>query len=255
MMACVCGVDAKLGEAPFECDARYGSPERVFETLGMKGRLYNFNNYRVIVEFENNFSVLECITPKDAREEMSEAEVRALMEAVSGTTNWGEFLTPKLFNKVALAKAERLQADWSWKPLGPHMLIIAKQSALEAGQKRRDAEDKAKAAGFGGPVPEPVQVSPASVAPSVEIPNKPEVYINVDPRPLSPQQMKIESNRVAWLRSEATNGVASAQYDLGMRYLSGKGVGKDQALAREWLEKAAAKGHTYAKRALGGLPK
>ncbi len=86
-------------------------------------------------------------------------------------------------------------------------------------------------------------------------PPPPPPFVLVKSKEAQERDRQIEANRVAWLRSEATNGVASAQYDLGMRYLSGKGVEKNEAVAREWLEKAAAKGHTYAKRALGGLPK
>jgi len=69
-----------------------------------------------------------------------------------------------------------------------------------------------------------------------------------------PALQKAESNRVAFAWQQATNGQASGEYDLGLRFLEGRGVEKDERQARIWLEKAAGKGHTYAKRALANLP-
>ena len=51
----------------------------------------------------------------------------------------------------------------------------------------------------------------------------------------------------------ATNGSAQAQYDLGLRYLSGDGVDKDEAKGREWLEKSAQGGNKEAERKLQTL--
>lgn len=252
LIACVWSAEAKLGEAPFECDARYGPPERIFEVLGLKARQYSFKSYRVVVGFENNFSAIEYVAPKNSRDEMSETEVVALIEAVSGTTNWSKFETPRLFKKVARARSEQLQADWAWEILGNHTLTIARHDTLIAANARLADRERAKAAGFGGPVPEPMPA--VEIEPKIVIPDRPEVFISVDPRPPSPEQQKIEANRVASLMVQATNGVASAQYDLALRYLNGKGVEKDANIARAWLEKAASKGHTYAKRALATLP-
>jgi hypothetical protein len=47
---------------------------------------------------------------------------------------------------------------------------------------------------------------------------------------------------INWLLTQATNGSASAQCSLGLRYLKGEGVPKDEKQAREWLEKAATQG-------------
>lgn len=84
---------------------------------------------------------------------------------------------------------------------------------------------------------------------------KPEVYIPIiikTPAQLE-EEKKIDANRLKFTLSQATNGVASAQYDLAMRYLEGRGVEKDESTARAWLEKAASKNHAYAKRALATL--
>lgn len=55
---------------------------------------------------------------------------------------------------------------------------------------------------------------------------------------------------IAWEKDQAERGVASGQYALGMRYLRGDGVEQSDALARAWVEKAAAQGHAQAKASL-----
>ena len=58
---------------------------------------------------------------------------------------------------------------------------------------------------------------------------------------------------IHWLLSQATNGSESAQYSLGLRYLKGEGVPKDEKQSREWLGKAAAQGSEEAAVALSKL--
>ena len=49
-----------------------------------------------------------------------------------------------------------------------------------------------------------------------------------------------------WFRKAAELGDFAAQRNLGYLYLKGKGVKKDKAEARKWLEKAAAQSYPYA---------
>ena len=56
------------------------------------------------------------------------------------------------------------------------------------------------------------------------------------------EQSEVNERRMKFDRLEAENGSAVAQYMLGRRYLYGDGVPKDEILARQWLEKAAAQG-------------
>lgn len=58
---------------------------------------------------------------------------------------------------------------------------------------------------------------------------------------------------LAFQRKRATDGEASAQFDLGLRYLTGKGVEKSDSEARVWLQKAAAQGHAKAKAKLAEI--
>lgn len=59
--------------------------------------------------------------------------------------------------------------------------------------------------------------------------------------------------RVKTYRLEATRGNADAQYELGVCYVKGKGVGKDIAEAAKWWRKAADLGHADAQFQLGCL--
>lgn len=58
-----------------------------------------------------------------------------------------------------------------------------------------------------------------------------------------------------WQHQRAAQGSATAQYDLGLRYLEGKGVAKDEVEALRLLRAAAAQGHTQASDKLKVLEK
>jgi TPR repeat protein len=55
------------------------------------------------------------------------------------------------------------------------------------------------------------------------------------------------------VRPLAEQGLAAAQFNLGLLYANGQGVPKDDAQARQWYEKAAAQGHSEAQVNLGIL--
>ena len=62
-----------------------------------------------------------------------------------------------------------------------------------------------------------------------------------------------EAKIIAFQKKNAADGLPSAQFDLGMRFLTGNGVEKNPATARKWLEAAAKQGHTQAARKLEEL--
>ena len=70
--------------------------------------------------------------------------------------------------------------------------------------------------------------------------------------PASPADM-ISDVDLRQLKTQAAQGNASAQNQLGQRYDSGRGVPQDYATARGWYEKAAAQGHAWAQNQLGQL--
>lgn len=55
------------------------------------------------------------------------------------------------------------------------------------------------------------------------------------------------------LMAHATQGDATAQWELGLRYAKGEGVPQDYGKARQWYEKAATQGHARAQYSLGLL--
>lgn len=97
--------------------------------------------------------------------------------------------------------------------------------------------------------------------PNMSVPSFPPAPLNpirryVVPAPSGPYVAKEERERkvVEFQKKRAAEGSAVFQYDLGIRYLNGQGVEKDEVLAREWLAKSAAQGHLPAQRKLRELP-
>jgi len=58
---------------------------------------------------------------------------------------------------------------------------------------------------------------------------------------------------VVVLQTDARQGVARAQRLLAMRYMRGRGVPKDEAVAFYWMQLAAQQNFTLAQRSLGEL--
>lgn len=67
------------------------------------------------------------------------------------------------------------------------------------------------------------------------------------------EQLEAQKRAVEALRKRAEAGSASAQYELGMRYLTGKGVTTNLVEARKWFEAAARQGDYWAKKKLAEL--
>ena len=62
---------------------------------------------------------------------------------------------------------------------------------------------------------------------------------------------KDDAKAFEWFQKAAAQGYALAQYDLGYMYAAGRGVPKDDAKAFEWYQKAAAQGNASAQNFLG----
>ena len=81
--------------------------------------------------------------------------------------------------------------------------------------------------------------------------------LRVFPSPVraQPSLDKAELDRrvVAFQKQRAADGFSSAQFELGLRYLEGRGVEKDLAIARMWLSLAAKAGEINAQRKLSEL--
>ncbi|MSU37316.1 MAG: hypothetical protein EXS36_19910 [Pedosphaera sp.] len=62
----------------------------------------------------------------------------------------------------------------------------------------------------------------------------------VDKAKVAAEKEEAKQRLVAYQKDRAEQGSARSQYDVGLRYLTGDGVGQDVKVGREWLKKSAA---------------
>lgn len=79
------------------------------------------------------------------------------------------------------------------------------------------------------------------------------VAVPADPAKVAAEKQKTESNLIKYHRQRAEAGSDNAQYELGMRYLTGAGVPKDEKIGRDWIDKAAKGGNAKAVKKLQEL--
>ncbi|WP_051134374.1 SEL1-like repeat protein [Methylocystis sp. ATCC 49242] len=91
--------------------------------------------------------------------------------------------------------------------------------------------------------------TPAGAA-SLETPVDPTPTGAISPAPVNPLSATDATNAIKAL---AAGGDAAAQYEMGVRYADGRGVGRDARTAAQWFEKAAAQGLAPAQYRLGSL--
>jgi hypothetical protein len=70
---------------------------------------------------------------------------------------------------------------------------------------------------------------------------------------LKSERERLNHNTLLWQIDRAQAGSPSAMGSLGMRFLSGNGLEKDEAQARQWLQKGADAGDSVSKRELGRM--
>ncbi len=97
------------------------------------------------------------------------------------------------------------------------------------------------------PPPRPAAVAP-TVAPAA-------ILTNAVPEKTKEQKDEILRKTIEFQKKKAEEGAPTAQYDLGMRYLSGDGVEKDLDLAKKWLNASATNGNSQAVKKLETLNK
>jgi len=98
------------------------------------------------------------------------------------------------------------------------------------------------------------QVTPPPAAPAYQPVDRPVVTAKpADPVKAAAEKAKNDEKQFDFFRRRAEEGSDHAQYELGMRYLSGRGVAQDDKLGREWLAKAAKNGNTQASKKLAEL--
>ncbi len=119
-------------------------------------------------------------------------------------------------------------------------------------QKRTPAPTPAPAT---PPTPAPTEPTPAQT-PVVRRPTPvPVVTRPVDPEKEKAAQEKADQKAVEFEKQRADQDYGWAQYALGVRYMTGKGVEKDPEQARKWLVKASKNGESQAAKKLAELDK
>lgn len=102
--------------------------------------------------------------------------------------------------------------------------------------------------------PTPAPAPPPTPAMAVRT----QALVRVVPPPVDPEKARAardEAQRkaVEFQKKRAAEGSESAQYELGVRYLKGDGVEKDEATGRKWLAESAKNGYGPASKKLEEL--
>jgi TPR repeat protein len=110
------------------------------------------------------------------------------------------------------------------------------------------------------PPPRPGQPAPAPGAPAPATapaqPPGPYVKPNYNSPPATDaEKAEAEKKLLNYQKMRAEAGSDNAQYEMGMRYLTGKGVEQDETQAKAWFEKAAKQGNTLATKKLEEINK
>jgi TPR repeat protein len=77
----------------------------------------------------------------------------------------------------------------------------------------------------------------------------------VDPAKVQEGKDDAERKRIEYQKKKAEEGVSYAQYDLGMRYLTGNGVEKNYEVGKKWITAASTNGYASATKKLEELKK
>ena len=100
------------------------------------------------------------------------------------------------------------------------------------------------------------QTSPPSAArPSAPVPTQQAVAAPapVDPVKEKAKQEEVLKKTIEFQKKRAAEGSSSAQYELGLRYLHGDGLEKNEAEGRKWIEESAKKDYSPARKKLEEL--
>ena len=126
--------------------------------------------------------------------------------------------------------------------------ITPQQPQQQRPQAPRAAPQRAVPAPAPAPVQQPVYrpvIVPQAVAARPAAP--------VDSAKVAAEKAKNEAKQLDFYKRRAEEGSDHAQFELGMRYLTGKGTEPNEKLAREWLAKSAKQGYPQAKKKLEEL--
>jgi type IV secretory pathway VirB10-like protein len=152
------------------------------------------------------------------------------------------------FRLAGLAHVWNVRLNMKTPALVSGLAILALASSLHA-QSARQLTRKI----VPPPSPQPPagqSAAPAKPAPPTPpaTPGSPSTAVPAPPPPADAEKARQETIRktVEFQKKRAEDGSAAAQYDLGLRYLKGDGVEKDEKTGRKWIETSATNGYSLA---------
>jgi len=109
--------------------------------------------------------------------------------------------------------------------------------------------------------PAPKQEEPkaqiATNSPDPVVPTNRPKLVRIEPKPdpakVAAEKESVLKNTIEYEKTRANEGSGWAQYKLGIRYLNGDGVEKNEATGRKWLQVAADNGESQAQSKLKAL--
>jgi TPR repeat protein len=244
---------ARLGETITEVESRYGAPTRKDETY----HHYRFNGFKIAVIYSQGRSACELLTSMDDDKVFDEKQCLAIASAIAGDGKWERVVGKlDLFGK-GWEQGTNAVAYYKKEILNPASLMVMSYAHFTERIEQIKANQQKLANSFAASPSK----STAKAEPDVQFEKaqregeEREKKARID-RAIAAKEAQLAKQTAIQLKvlkfqqDQAANGSPSAQYDLGMRYLRGDGVEKDETLARQWLEKSAAQDNAQAKAAL-----
>ncbi len=119
----------------------------------------------------------------------------------------------------------------------------------DANAQLRGARNYTRRVAPDAPPPPPSHSTPQTATPAQP------AAVPVDPVKAKAEKEELTKRTVEFQKKRAEAGSPSAQYDLGVRYITGDGVEKNLVTARKWITAASTNGHFYASKKLAELTK
>src|ERR1700677_637619 len=215
MLACA-PCQAKRGETVPQIEARYGNPLTVLPGPPLPTRTYRFEGFEIVVSFLDGVAVSEDMRPEARDRKLSNEMCLGLAAALTGKTNW-------------LQKEAQPPANISWNiggdfrarktELGAYdEFSVDNKAYLDEIAKQTRARDQALVAAFGA------EVSTNRAKGDAASTNL------LSPKEAERQRAKqgVDANVLKFHQDLADRNDPYGQYKMGMRYLKGDGVDKDE---------------------------
>lgn len=135
---------ARIGETTEQVDKRYGAPLETTKKNG-ESRRYSFGGFTVLVNFERGVSQCEVYKKKDISR-MTEAEIRGLLEANTGSSPWRDDADEGGDTYIYRSKDGRSRV--ALYNLPGHDLMVTSKAFLDRHPNIANSADRQKMKGF-----------------------------------------------------------------------------------------------------------